>query len=118
MRLRLPPLSLARLRERLQTDEYLPRRQLELPFLASLAVLAMLVIGAYVVEQRGASTRAADARVLNTAAGQATQTQRIAFLTSRLATTTSPAPRRRDRAALRNAARTMAGDDLILSAAA
>ena len=116
MRLRFPPLSLPALRQRLQTDDYLPRRRLELPFIASLAVLAVLVIGAYVIEQSDATKQQGDARVINTAGRQRMLTERIAFLTTRLATTGSPVQQRRDRIALRTAARTMRADNEILVA--
>lgn len=115
MRLRLPPVSLSALREQLQTDDYLPRRRLELPFIASLVALAVLVIGAYVIAQRDTTSRPGEARVQTTAGRQSMLTERIAFLTTRLATTGAPAQQRRDRAALRSAARTMRADAEILA---
>lgn len=96
------------------TDE-LSRRQLELPVVLSLLVVALIVIGAYVVQGHNASSRMGETRALSTAARQATASQRIALLTARLATDTTQASRRRDRAELRSAVQAMRSDYELLT---
>lgn len=96
-------------------DDYLPRRRLEWPLLAGLFALAALVIGAYVLQDRGAATRTAEARVINMAQRQSTLTQRIALLSARLATDPTIAGRRRNRADLRAATQALIADDEILT---
>lgn len=96
-------------------DDYLPRRKLEWPFLAGLLALAALVIGAYVLQDRGSANRTAEARVLNTAQRQSTLAQRVALLTTRLATDTSVVSRRRNRSDLRNATQALLADYEILA---
>jgi diguanylate cyclase (GGDEF)-like protein len=96
-------------------DDDVPRRRLEWPFLAGLLALAALVIGAYVLQDRGAANRTAEARVINTAQRQSTLTQQVALLTSRLATDESATGRRRTRSELRSAVQALMSDYEILT---
>ncbi|MBJ7331168.1 MAG: EAL domain-containing protein [Solirubrobacteraceae bacterium] len=113
--MRLPSLRLPDLRRSGPSDRRIRLGTLEISFIVGMLVLGSLVIGAYLIEQRGTTARAADARVINVAGRQTMLTQRIAMLTTRLTGPLSAAQRRADRAELSSAAAALLADHELLT---